>query len=206
MVRFCSRFGNARITFPVEPFGLVETDEILTDQQGNAVTNRETGEPLKKRAARPRVIIEGPDNPLNTDNEDLIACLREHSGNVKNGGDAFFEEAQADIESMAVAQGFATARVPEGGVTDKDVELVRKLYGFSKRITPNAQDSAMQEFAKVIERFGIRGVTIPPREKGIRQLKARMIIALGALEDAGIFTDDPGSPKDDDAPAIAATA
>jgi len=195
---FCSWFGNARISFPPEQFGLVETDEMQLDSHGDVVVDRATNEYMKKRAARPAIVIKGADKPLITDDEDLIKCLRNHSGNKANGGQTFWEETEEVMDAIKVAQGITVAHIPEGGMLDEDVELVRTLYKYSKRIPPPAQDSAMQKLGFAIERFTIRGVTIPPREKGIRILKARMIEALSAMEDAGIATADPGDVSEDD--------
>ncbi len=186
MAQFCSRYGNARISFPPETFGLIETGEDLIDNQGNLVVDKETGDYRKKRKARDPVILKGADQPLITTDEDLISCLRKHSGNDANGGSTFWEETQAVLDSMAVAQGMTIAHVPDGGVTDHDVTMIQKLYGYSKRIPPPAQDTAMLLFGDVIERFSIRGVTIPPRDRGLRLLKARIIEALSSLEDLGV--------------------
>ena len=195
---FRSKYANARISFPPEKFGLVGTDEMVFDNTGHVVLDN-AGQPILKRKARKAVHLLGPDKPLVTGDPDLIACLRNHSGNEANGGYVFCEDTQQMLDAMAMVQGICVAHIPRGGVLDKDRDLLRKLESFSKHITPPAQDSALRTLADVLERFTIIGVTVPRREKGIRLLKAHIVMAMNALYDAGIASPDlPKRDADDD--------
>lgn len=185
---FLSASRFLRVTFPPEQFGMGSGVEEFFDKQGNA---------LKKKLPHRPAKFEG--GQLVETKEPRVEMLRKHPGNKANGGDAFWEQSQADTAGISALHGKPVAHMPDGGLTAEDLADFRYLAKAVKHLAPAALDNTRARVAKVHERFRILGVAVPPAEFNISRLKGRIVEVLGVLEDNGIWNGNdaeqkPGNP------------
>lgn len=176
MPTFLSTARFARVTFPPEQFGMGDGVETFFDKQGNSVSKKSPHRAAKFDAGR-----------LEENKPKRIEMLRKHPGNRANGGDLFWEQPVQDAAGMAALNGRMIASMPEGGLTDEDIAMLKALHRSRKGLAPKAMDSIRAQAVKIYERFRMAGIQPPPPEYNINRTKARIIDMLGVIEDEGIW-------------------
>lgn len=118
--------------------------------------------------------------------EAMAKILRAHTGNTANGGETFFE-----IPSMALTHARAiegiTATLPDGGLSEEDVELVNQLTKLSAgKIPPPAVNGVIEKMKRAVERFKVYNFEVPDPDRKITIIRGRLAELLELLEGEGI--------------------
>ncbi len=175
---FRSQSALLEVCFPKDQFGLKVGDDLARDERG--IPLQINGEAVKERYPWPKAQFH--DGSFVTDDPDYIGMLRKHADNEKNGGLVFYEmspEAIAGLDNV-----FPGAKMPEGGLTETDRELLGQLLKFEVKIPPNSEEKVRALFDLTVERFRVHGIQKPPAGSGLRLLRSRVTEMVYRIQEA----------------------
>lgn len=174
LTRFRSSNAMLRVDFPPEQFGMGQ------DVEGNPA---------------PYPAVKFNMGVAEVESQRLAELMRKHPANESNGHlgqGTFWEETHASeqrvLESLLAKGNIEiTARMPEGGLTLIDREMIDSMARTSKHIAPTQGAITVDRINKAIDRFKITGISRAEQTLSIPRIRARLVEVLGALEDAGII-------------------
>ncbi len=183
---YWSRTSNLRVGFPPDRFGWFVTDEELTDEHGTPVVVN--GVPVMKKKPHASVKFgqkgEAPGR-LTVSDAGVIERLSRHPSN----GVDFFPESKEVGETQRVMDGEVILTAP-ADLTEEDRILIGKMAVYEKKSPPTKTVVLIQiraDFSTILERFDVKGLAIPPAERGVRLLRNRIVEFLYALEPLGLW-------------------
>jgi hypothetical protein len=166
---FRSKYGELLLSFPEEVFGLGQ------DARGD-----------KKPWPNQRFYM----GMFATDNEQLKELFRKHSGNEKNGGEAFWEEKPEDTLAVNLASGAVVVVNVEDPLTEDDLNKLSYLDRAKTHCNDKQIAKVCEHLTWMTDRFKIYGLPKTDPDMPINRIRARVVEYLGAIEDAKIWSAD----------------
>lgn len=122
--------------------------------------------------------------------EEDIAMLLAHKGNVANGGKSFRRQSP-EIDALEdVSQGLTFAMMPDDGLQESDIEGLKYLTSVKPSMPPKVVEKATAIATSIHKRFRFAGVPVPNGNITSKRLRARIIEMLETLEERSIWVYD----------------
>lgn len=225
MTTFRSLNSKLSVSLDPDKFGtLIVEGQFERTAEGRALVD-DRGRPLPRRILKPilqfndghfntedpRLEVQDAlrrykGNTMGTDGKPLdpedaiIQDLRKHSGNKDNGGALFWEVPDADENVIFSHAGIITITMPKAGLSDADREILATLVKKGGNSPLNSDPAEIvktrDQVRAVLDRFKVKGVSVPPNDKKIPMLKAAIINLMDAFEEKGIWPEQQEVPKE----------
>ena len=199
---FRSSKARIRFWFPPEKYGMMDTEVFERDRKGNVLVDPETSTPIKQRAAHPVAQFENGMLALDDSiplQAQMISNLR---GTIEDGrasgrmSDDMLEEESPDLTaSINAGEGAIIVTIPNE-LSDEDKAIIwgtkdgpGLMTYFFNNIPEPAAKGAFALLDKALDRYEVRGIVSPTKERAKKQLRPRIIDLVYALADADMPLD-----------------
>ena len=195
---FRSSKARIRVYFPPEKYGMMDTEMYERDRKNRILVDAETEKPIMQQQAHPCGQFEN--NMLALDDAiplqaQMISNLRGTISEGKMSEDMLYEESQELTSLINAGEGAIIVTIP-GELDDEDRAIIwgtkdgpGLMTYFFNNIPEPAANGAFALLDKALERYEVRGIVSPTRERAKKQLRPRIIDLVYALADAGMPLD-----------------
>lgn len=205
---FRSCYRRLRVWFPPEIFGMEETAELERDRRGAVVIDPDSGKPYRKMRAHPAAQFEDFMLVLDEgvpEQARMIQHLRDTIQRRKERGTyneaALYEEDPHVTNLVNLGEGAVIVSVPDVlGDEDKallfgDASGAGLMTYFHNPLPEKQLARTFDLFDRALERYEVRGIVSPTRERAKKLLRPRIIDLMYALHDAGMPLELENRPK-----------
>ena len=126
------------------------------------------------------------------DEPDKVERLRNAKGNMKNGGNSFWEISEESLVEAQLGDGGYVVSEPTDGVTDTDKVALDYLDGLPAALPPNTASKALDMAITIYERVNGSGIPKPSDKDKPIHLRSKVVLMLDAIKTKGLYGDSSG--------------